>query len=128
MRPTLDVLKAIEAAIQIKEDGLVYYTQAARQIGDPRGKRILQSLAKDKAIHLKMFEDAREALLNREAWPSPGQASAISPREFNIPPFSRQRRFRTASWPYCGGAFRPKRILSRSTLTRWARPPKTQTA
>ena len=86
MRPTLDVLKAIEAAIQIKEDGLVYYTQAARQIGDPRGKRILQSLAKDKATHLKMFEDAREALLNREAWPPPGQASAISPREFNIPP------------------------------------------
>ena len=31
MKPTPDVLKAIETAIQIEKDGLAFYTEAARQ-------------------------------------------------------------------------------------------------
>ena len=35
MKPTPEVLQAIETAVQIEKDGLAFYTQAARQTDDP---------------------------------------------------------------------------------------------
>ena len=57
MKPTSDVVKAIETAIQIEKDGLAFYTEAARQTGDPNGKKMFQSLARDEAAHLRLFKD-----------------------------------------------------------------------
>jgi rubrerythrin len=86
MKPTPDVLKAIETAIQIEKDGLAFYTEAANQTDDPNGKKMFQSLARDEAAHLRLFEDAREALLERGNWPSPEEVAAISPGEFDGSP------------------------------------------
>ncbi len=86
MKPTQETLKAIETAIQIEKDGLAFYTEAAQQTSDPNGKKMFQSLARDEAGHLRLFEDTRQALLERGKWLSPEEVAAISPGEFDRPP------------------------------------------
>jgi rubrerythrin len=85
MKPTPEVLKAIETAIQIEKEGLAFYTEAARQTSDPNGKKMFKTLARDEAGHLKLFDGARQALLERGNWLSPEQVAAISPGEFDHP-------------------------------------------
>jgi rubrerythrin len=86
MKPTPEVLKAIETAIQIEKDGLAFYTEAARQTDDPNGKKMFQSLARDEAAHLKLFKDARQSLLERGNWLAPEEVAAISPKRLDRPP------------------------------------------
>jgi rubrerythrin len=86
MKPSAAVLKAIETAIQIEKDGLAFYSEAAKQTDDPNGKKMFQSLARDEAAHLKLFEDARQALLERGNWLSPEEVAAISPKRLDRPP------------------------------------------
>lgn len=86
MKPNTTTLKAIETAIQIEKDGLAFYSEVAKQISDPSGKKMFQSLARDEAAHLKLFEDARQVLLERGNWLSPEQVAVISPGEFNHSP------------------------------------------
>ena len=86
MQPTPETLQAIETAIQIEQDGLAFYTEAARQTDDPNGEKMFLSLARDEQAHLKLFEDARESLLAEGKWLSPEQVEAISPRRFERPP------------------------------------------
>jgi rubrerythrin len=100
MKPTPEVLKAIETAIQIEKDGLAFYSEAARQTDDPNGKKMFRSLARDEAAHLKLFEDARQALLERGNWLSPEEVAAISLGEFDRPPvFPKGGEIRTAEIP-----------------------------
>jgi len=86
MKPTPEVLQAIEIAMQIEKDGLAFYTEAARQTDDPNGKKMFKSLARDEAAHLRLFEDARQALLERGNWLSPEEVAAISPKRLDRPP------------------------------------------
>ena len=87
MKPTSDDLKAIETAIQIEKDGLAFYTEAAKQTDDPNGKKMFQSLARDEAAHLRLFEDARQALLERGEWLSPEEVAALmASQHFSGPP------------------------------------------
>ncbi|MFB0534765.1 MAG: ferritin family protein [Anaerolineae bacterium] len=86
MKPTADVWQAIETAIQIEKDGLAFYTEAARQAGDPNGKKMFQSLARDEAAHLRLFETVHESLLKEGHWLSPEQVAAISPKRLDSPP------------------------------------------
>jgi rubrerythrin len=85
MRCSSEVLQAIETAIQIEKDGLAFYTEAAEQVHDRKGKQMFLSLARDEAAHLDLFEDAHRALLNGGAWPSPERSSALSPGEYSAP-------------------------------------------
>ncbi len=90
MKPTPEVIKVIETAIQIEKDGLAFYGEAARQVDDPNGKRMFQSLAQDEAAHLQLFEEARERLLGEDKWPSPEQVAAAAPGAFGrLSPSSR---------------------------------------
>ena len=94
MKPTADVWQAIETAIQIEKDGLAFYTEAARQAGDPNGKKrcpelvegMFQSLARDEAAHLRLFETVHESLLKEGHWLSPEQVAAISPKRLDRSP------------------------------------------
>jgi rubrerythrin len=86
MKPTPEVLKAIETAIQIEKDGQAFYAEAAKQTDDPNGKKMFQSLARDEAAHLRLFEDTRGALIEKGDWLSPEEVAAISPGEFDRPP------------------------------------------
>jgi rubrerythrin len=86
MKPSTETLQAIETAIQIEKDGLAFYTEAARQTDDPSGKKMFQTLARDEAAHLKLFEGARQTLLTEGEWLSPQQVAAISPKSFERPP------------------------------------------
>jgi len=86
MKPTSDALRAIETAVQIEKDGLAFYTEAAKQTADPNGKKMFQTLARDEAAHLKLFETVRESLLKEGHWLSPEQVAAISRGEFEHPP------------------------------------------
>jgi rubrerythrin len=86
MKSTQESLKAIETAIQIERDGLAFYTGAAEQTDDPNGKKMFKTLARDEAAHLRLFEDARQALLEKGDWLSPEEVVAISPGEFDRPP------------------------------------------
>ena len=74
MKPTPEVLRAIETAIEIEEEGLAYYTKAAEQVDDPKGKRMFQTLARDEAAHLELFKNARRTLTERESWLSATEA------------------------------------------------------
>lgn len=80
MEPTPEVLKAIETAIQIEKEGLAFYTEAASQTNDPKGKKMFQTLARDERNHLELFENAHEALLRRATWLSPEEVQLVSPR------------------------------------------------
>ncbi|UCC63163.1 MAG: ferritin family protein, partial [Anaerolineae bacterium] len=86
MKPTPDTLKAIETAIQIEKDGLAFYSEATRQTDDPNGKKMFQTLARDEAAHLKLFEQAHESLLKEGQWLSSEQVAAISPKRLDRPP------------------------------------------
>lgn len=100
MKPTSDALKAIETAIQIEKDGLAFYTEAAKQISDPNGKKMFQSLARDEAAHLRLFETVRESLPKEGHWPSPEQVAAISQGTFDHPPiFPRGEETKAAEVP-----------------------------
>lgn len=86
MKPTPQVLEAIETAIQIEKDGFTFYTQAAHQTNDPRGKRMFQTLANDEAAHMKLFNDVRQTLIEEGKWLSPEEIAAISPAKSVRPP------------------------------------------
>jgi rubrerythrin len=86
MQATPEVLKAIETAIQIEKDGQAFYDEAARLVDDPHGKKMFRSLARDEAAHIKLFQDARQTLLQSGNWPTPEQVKAISPPRFERPP------------------------------------------
>ncbi len=86
LQATQEALQAIEAAIQIEQDGITFYTQAAKQTDDPTGKKMFQTLAQDERAHLEVFEKAREALSQREQWLTPEQVAEISPPTFPQPP------------------------------------------
>jgi rubrerythrin len=112
MKPSAEVLKAIETAIQIEKDGLAFYREAARQTNDPNGKKMFQSLARDEAAHLKLFEDARQALLEKGNWLSPEEVTAISPGEFDRSPiFPTGEEVKATLRPRLGQAEVPKREL-----------------
>ena len=81
MNQSQAVLKAIDTAIQIEKDGLAFYTAAARQTIEPKGKRMFQTLAQDEAVHLRLFEKTRKSLLEESGWLSPEQVATISPRK-----------------------------------------------
>lgn len=80
MKPSVESLQAIETAIQIEKDGLEFYTEAAQQTANSSGKKMFQSLARDEAAHLKLFEAIRESLLKDGNWLSPEQVAAIGPK------------------------------------------------
>jgi rubrerythrin len=86
MKPSAEALQAIETAIQIEKDGLEFYTEAAKQTADPSGKKMFQSLARDEAAHLKLFETVRESLSKEGNWPSPEEVAAIGPKQRAHPP------------------------------------------
>ena len=79
MNHTPELLEAIDTAIQIEKDGLEFYTKAAKQTDDPKGKRMFQTLAQDEAAHLALFEKTRRTLIEKGDWPAPEQVAAISP-------------------------------------------------
>ncbi len=86
MKHGAESLQAIETAIQIEKDGLEFYTMAAKQTTDPSGKKMFQSLARDEAAHLKLFEAVRESLLKDGHWLSPEQVRASGPKRPAHPP------------------------------------------
>ncbi len=80
MKASPETLKAIETAIQIEKDGQAFYEQAASQIDNPTGKRMFQTLARDEATHVKLFESALQSLDGEGGWLTPEQIDSISPR------------------------------------------------
>lgn len=86
MKTSPETLKAIETAIQIEKDGQEFYNQAAQQIDNPTGKKMFQTLARDEAAHLKLFEDTLKSLLDAGDWLTPDQVRAISPQRLRRPP------------------------------------------
>ena len=86
MKPTQDTLKAIETAIQIERDGLAFYTEAAKRTDDSKGERMFQTLVKDEAAHLGLFEKTRESMLKGDDWLPLEQIAAISPSKSIRPP------------------------------------------
>jgi rubrerythrin len=86
MDVSTEALRAIETALQIERDGLEFYTQAAKQTSDPRGKRMFQSLARDEAAHLKLFKSVHDSLQEKGTYLSREEVAAASPGEFARPP------------------------------------------
>ncbi len=74
-----EALEAIETAMQIEREGHAFYSAAAAQVSDPKGRHILETLARDEAAHLELFRSVRQSLLEEGRWPSTEQVRAIAP-------------------------------------------------
>lgn len=90
MRLTAEALQAIETAIHIEEEGVAFYTEAAQQVSDPKGRRMFETLAADEAAHLMLFTSVRTALVEQERWLTPAQVATLSPARTVTPPLFRQ--------------------------------------
>ena len=68
-----EALKAIETAIQIEKDGIVFYTRVAERIENPEGKKMFRTLAADEKAHLELFTKVKESLLQENRWLTPDE-------------------------------------------------------
>jgi rubrerythrin len=57
------VLTALKTGIELESYGLKFYTKAASEVKDPKGRQTLQFLANEEKDHLKFFKDLRESFL-----------------------------------------------------------------
>ena len=62
------VIEAIRMAIQMEEDGRVYYEDAARKTGNALGKKMFESLVRDEVRHLETFQKLFDNLAGTEHW------------------------------------------------------------
>ncbi len=60
------VLTALKKGIELESFGIKFYTKAARDVTDPRGRQTLKFLAKEEREHLKFIKDIETSFENRE--------------------------------------------------------------
>ncbi len=66
----MEAIEAIETAIKIEEEGIIFYTEAAEKVKDQAGRKMFLNLAKDEENHLRLFRSVRQSLLEKKQWPS----------------------------------------------------------
>lgn len=62
-------LDALQIAIQMETDGKEYYLKTSRESNNELGKKLLESLATEEAIHRQKFEEIYNAIRSRKTWP-----------------------------------------------------------
>ncbi len=65
--PNLDIVKAVEVAIEIEKMGKQFYEYYAEK-ADPEARMFLEFLAKEKEKHIEILKELRASLKLRNAW------------------------------------------------------------
>ena len=65
-------VEALKTAIQMEIDGKEYYLKASQKSSNELGKKLLQSLADEEAIHQEKFTEIYNAIRGKKAWPTVG--------------------------------------------------------
>jgi len=85
-------LMALNIAMQTEKDGHEFYLSAAERTSDPQGKALFTSLAADELEHLRLLEDQKETLTEKQRWlphSEPGEEAKRTKVE-RAPIFSRE--------------------------------------
>ncbi len=80
MKPTPEVIQALETAVQLESDGYTFYQAALEQVTSPAARRMFYTLARDEKLHREMFEHVRDTMLARGEWLSLAEIQALVPR------------------------------------------------
>lgn len=62
-------LEGLQTAIQMEIDGKKFYLKASQQSNNEAGRKLLETLAAEEAIHQRKFEEIYEAIHHKKAWP-----------------------------------------------------------
>lgn len=66
--PSLDVVKAVEAGIEIERRGEQYYFDSAKKVSDPELKRFLEFLGKQEIEHFNILSKLKKSLKEEGNW------------------------------------------------------------
>ena len=74
-------LDALRIAIRMETSGQEYYLKAGRESNNELGKKLLESLSTEEAIHRQKFEKIYDTIRSQKAWPvitfQPGRAEGL---------------------------------------------------
>lgn len=76
-----DLMKAIETAIRIEQEGQSLYQTAAGITADPTVQELYRALACEEEAHADLFQQVSAALRARNAWPEIEDLEAIALRQ-----------------------------------------------
>jgi rubrerythrin len=60
------VLEFLKKGIELESFGIKFFTEAAREVTDPKGRQTLEYLANEERDHLKFIKDLETTFKNRE--------------------------------------------------------------
>ena len=63
-----DDLKALEMAMEMENKGYKFYTDSAKEVDDPEGKALLESLARDESDHYDALQNTYTYLKTPDLW------------------------------------------------------------
>ena len=63
-----DDLRALELAMEMENKGYTFYTKALKEIEDPHGKALLESLARDESDHYDALQNTHTYLKTPDLW------------------------------------------------------------
>lgn len=75
----MPLLDALHQGIQTELQGLAFYRKAAAQTRDPRGKEVLESLAKEEVGHLNLLKVQYGSLVSTGRWLEMERARRMAP-------------------------------------------------
>jgi rubrerythrin len=82
----MDARTALKSAMLNEWDGLHFYTRAARQISDARGKRMIETLIADERVHIGVIAAQYDAISSGKGW----LALADAKKECRLPDVARK--------------------------------------
>ncbi len=68
VNPSTNDIDAIELAIEIEENGVVFYEKSAKEAVDAKEKEVYRFLAGEEKTHLDILKNALEYIQNTELW------------------------------------------------------------
>lgn len=72
-----EALAALQKAIQLEQEGQVFYRKAAERTVNPKGAATFRSLAEDEVLHEKILRRQMEALAGGEGWCELSEVGAV---------------------------------------------------
>jgi rubrerythrin len=68
VNPSTNDIDAIELAIEIEENGVMFYEKSAKEAMDAKEKEVYRFLAGEEKTHLDILKNALEYIQNTELW------------------------------------------------------------
>lgn len=83
-----NALQVLTLAMEREKGGHDFYRDAAGKTSDPKGKRMLEWLARQEMNHFQKLSSQREALANNGEWQKPSEVAEPALNKSEFPPIS----------------------------------------